>query len=56
MTTQDFAREKVLVDIISERDAVIISLISERDKLTQENQQLSRDLENMKKKTGKEDK
>ena len=56
MTMQDLAREKVLVDIISERDAMIMSLISERDKLTQENQLLSGELENMKKKTGKEGK
>lgn len=45
MTTQELAREKVLIDIISERDALILALATEKDKLMQENESLRRQLD-----------
>lgn len=33
MTIQEIVREKVLVEIISERDAMILNLIQENEKL-----------------------
>lgn len=45
MTIQELAREKVLVDIISERDAMILAVTNEKEKLIQDNASLRKQLE-----------